>query len=94
MDDERKIVCFIAESLDGYIATEDESLDWLFKVEGTGDNGYSEFIKTIDTVVMGRKTYDWVMDMEKGEYPYEGFKSYIYSRSAPTGNSSKDDWWI
>ncbi|MFC3209744.1 dihydrofolate reductase family protein [Planomicrobium okeanokoites] len=81
MADERKIVCYIAESLDGYIATEDDSLDWLFKVEGEGDAGYAEFMETIDTVVMGRRTYDWVMDMEKGEYPYEGLKSYIYSRS-------------
>lgn len=90
MGDERKIVCFIAESLDGYIATEDGSLDWLFKVRGEGDNGYSEFLETIDTVIMGRKTYDWVMEMEKGEYPYEELKSYIYSRSVPSENSLED----
>ena len=63
--DNRKIVCYIAASLDGYIATEDDSLDWLFKVEGEGDAGYAEFMETIDTVVMGRRTYDWVMEMEK-----------------------------
>jgi dihydrofolate reductase len=82
MASERKIVCYIATSLDGYIATEDDSLDWLFKVEGEGDAGYSEFIETIDTVVMGRRTYDWVMEMEKGRYPYEELQSFIYSRSA------------
>lgn len=87
---ERKIVCYIAESLDGYIATEDDSLDWLFKVEGEGDAGYADFMETIDTVVMGRRTYDWVMEMEKGEYPYVGIKSYIYSRSVPAGKPFGD----
>lgn len=85
--DNRKIVCYIAVSLDGYIATEDDSLDWLFKVEGEGDAGYAEFMETIDTVVMGRRTYDWVMEMEKDEYPYTGLKSYIFSRSVPASVS-------
>lgn len=85
--DNRKIVCYIAASLDGYIATEDDSLDWLFKVEGEGDAGYAEFMETIDTVVMGRRTYDWVMEMEKGEYPYAGLKSYIFSHSVPAAVS-------
>ena len=90
MADERKIVCYIAESLDGYIATEDDSLDWLFKVEGEGDAGYAEFMETIDTVVMGRRTYDWVMEMEKDEYPYEGLQSYIYSRSVKDSSPASD----
>lgn len=83
MEDKRKIVCYIAESLDGYIATEDDSLDWLFQVEGEGDAGYAEFMETIDTVVMGRRTYEWVMEMEKGEYPYSGLQSYVYSHTSP-----------
>lgn len=83
MANKRKFVCYIAESLDGYIATEDDSLEWLFKVEGEGDAGYSEFMETIDTVVMGRRTYDWVMEMEKGEYPYKNIKTYVFSRTIP-----------
>jgi len=51
----RKVVLFIASSLDGYIATKNESLDWLFQVEGEGDNGISEFYETIDTIIMGKK---------------------------------------
>lgn len=51
----RKVVLFIASSLDGYIATKDESLDWLFQVEGEGDNDISEFYETIDTIIMGKK---------------------------------------
>ncbi len=65
----RKVIVYIATSLDGYIATKDESLDWLFKVEGEGDNGYSEFYDTIDTIVLGRRTYDWIMNEEKGNFP-------------------------
>lgn len=87
MAGKRRIVCYIAESLDGYIATEDDSLDWLFKIDGDGDAGYSEFMETIDTVVMGRRTYDWVMEMEKGEYPYRDLKSYVFSRTIPASKA-------
>ena len=82
---QRKLVCYIAASLDGYIATEDDSLEWLFKVEMEGDGGYTEFVKTIDTVVMGRRTYEWIMEMEKGKFPYEGKECYVFS-SKQTGS--------
>ncbi|MGX9134105.1 dihydrofolate reductase family protein [Rummeliibacillus sp. JY-2-4R] len=77
----RKIVLFIATSLDGYIATEDESLEWLDAVEGEGDNGYSEFLQTVDTILMGRKTYDWVMKATNGEFPYKNESCYVYTRA-------------
>lgn len=90
MADNRKIVCYIAQSLDGYIATEDDSLEWLFNVEGEGDAGYAEFMESIDTVIMGRRTYDWVMEMEKGSYPYPGLKSYIFTRTVPTESPAEE----
>ncbi|GAK09162.1 dihydrofolate reductase [Geomicrobium sp. JCM 19038] len=77
----RKVVVFIASSLDGYIATEDESLEWLFNVEGEGDNGTSEFYETVDTVVMGKRTYDWVMNEQAGEFPYKDKECYVFTRS-------------
>ncbi|MCD4714815.1 MAG: dihydrofolate reductase family protein [Clostridiales bacterium] len=77
----RKVMVFIATSLDGYIATEDDSLDWLFKVEGEGDNGYSEFYETVDTIILGRRTYDWIMNVEKENFPYKNKKCYVFTRS-------------
>ncbi|WP_338450955.1 dihydrofolate reductase family protein [Niallia oryzisoli] len=82
MKTKRKIVLFIAQSLDGYIATKDDSLDWLFNVEGEGDNGYSEFFDTVDTILMGKRTYDWIMKHENGNFPYENKQCYVFSRSA------------
>lgn len=54
MRSQRKLVLFIAASLDGYIATKSDTLDWLFKVEGEGDNGYSEFYLKTPTSIVSR----------------------------------------
>lgn len=57
-----RILGYIAASLDGYIATEDDGLDWLFKYDSDnlGEHDYRLFIKRIRTVVMGRGTYDFI----------------------------------
>ncbi len=81
MLNQRKVVLFIAMSLDGYIAAEEDSLEWLFQVEGEGDNGYSEFYETIDTIILGRRTYDWIIDKEGDNFPYKDAKCYVYSNS-------------
>jgi len=51
----RKVVLFAASSLDGFIARPDGAIDWLFQ---DGDYGFSEFMETVDSVVLGRKTYE------------------------------------
>jgi dihydrofolate reductase len=79
----RKIILFIASSLDGYIARENGDIDWLPE---TGSSGYDDFIKSVDTVVMGKKTYDQVLTF--GDYPYKDKKSYVFTRSK---NPSKDE---
>ncbi len=78
---QRKVVLFIAMSLDGYIAAEEDSLEWLFQVEGEGDNGYSEFYETIDTIILGRRTYDWIIDKEGDNFPYKDAKCYVYTNT-------------
>ena len=50
---ERKVVLYIAQSLDGFIATEDHDISWLSIVEQEGeDYGYEAFVDTVDTVFM------------------------------------------
>ncbi|SCY54499.1 dihydrofolate reductase family protein [Alkaliphilus peptidifermentans] len=85
---DRKVVLYIATSLDGYIATENDSLEWLFKTDGEGDNGYSEFTKTIDTIILGRRTYDWIMNMELGKFPYQNKKCYVFSNTIFESNEN------
>ena len=71
----RRVKLFIATSLDGYIARPDGGIDWLF---GDADYGYREFYESIDTVVMGRKTYE--LSLSFGEYPYPRTAAYVFSR--------------
>jgi dihydrofolate reductase len=74
----RKIILYIAPSLDGYIARRDGSIDWLRKYEtGEEDYGYNEFLKSVDTLLMGRKTYEQIVGF--GEWPYEGKQGYVFS---------------
>lgn len=57
----RKLCLYIACSLDSYIAKSNDDLNFLKLVEKEGeDYGYTEFISTVDTLIIGRKTYDWV----------------------------------
>ena len=69
----RKIKLFIASSLDGFIAREDGGIDWLF----TGDYGYAKFYNSIDTVLMGRKTYE--LGLKLGEY-YKGKRVIVFTK--------------
>jgi dihydrofolate reductase len=74
----RTLSIFIATSLDGYIAKPDDDLSFLKLVEKVGeDYGYSEFITTIDTIILGRKTYDWVLK-EIGSSHYDSGERNIY----------------
>ena len=77
----RKVILYIASSLDGYIAGTNGDLDWLDSFGSPDDFGYREFISTIDTVVMGCKTYDDVLRRHPGEYFWPDQKSYVFSRT-------------
>ncbi|GGE94377.1 dihydrofolate reductase family protein [Mycetocola zhadangensis] len=71
---------FLATSVDGFIAREDDTLDWLVgRGEALGDTGYDDFFASIDAMVMGRGTYDVVKDFE--EYPYGDKRILILSTS-------------
>ncbi len=61
---------YIAVSLDGFIATSDGGLDWLDEIPNPDKNdyGYGEFIKNIDAIVMGRKTFEKVVTFDQWVY--------------------------
>lgn len=78
----RKLTVYIAMSLDGFIAKPGDDLSFLTRVEKEGeDYGYSSFYARIDTVIMGRKTYDWVYSMT-GEMPHPDKKLFVCTRQA------------
>ena len=82
----RKVTFGGANSLDNYIARKDDAVDWLL----WGDEAaalMADFWKTIDTVLMGRKTYEVVL--RSGTTAYPGVKNYVFSRTlekAPDGS--------
>ena len=78
----RKVILYIAASLDGFIAKPDDDLSFLSIVQQEGeDYGYAEFIKSVDTVVIGRKTYDWVMT-QVSLFPHADKNSFVITRTA------------
>ncbi len=81
MTADRKVILYISMSLDGYIATKDNSLEFLSIVEQEGeDYGYNDFVKSVDTVIIGRKTYEKVIAMGY-EYPHTDKDVYIITRT-------------
>jgi len=84
----RKLCLFIAISLDGFIAKTDGDISFLNQVELEGeDYGYSGFINTVDTVILGRKTYDKVLSMGI-ESPYGDRQIFVITRT-PRPDSGK-----
>jgi len=77
----RPLTLYIAASLDGYIARPDGDISWLSIVEAPPeDYGYADFIHTVDTIVIGRKTYDKVLSFGI-PWPHAGRKCYVLSRT-------------
>lgn len=74
----RKLSLFMATSLDGYIAQPNDDLSFLKLVEKEGeDYGYAEFTANIDTIIIGRKTYDYVL-REIGSSHYDNGERNVY----------------
>ena len=80
----RNISLFIAVSLDGYIAKPNDDLSFLKLVEKEGeDYGYAEFTDTIDTIIVGRRTYDYVL-REIGPSHYDNGQRDVYVLTTTT----------
>jgi dihydrofolate reductase len=80
---QRKIIVYIATSADGYIARPDGSVDWLDRPMPKGGYGMGAFARSIDTILWGRKTYDFAAKMG-GVGVYGRVKHYAFSRHPPS----------
>jgi dihydrofolate reductase len=81
---------YTATSLDGFIATEDDSLEWLFPLGSLDDSSYPEFISKVGALAMGSATYEWmVRNAEKvaaetgSQWPYTQPAWIFSSRNLP-----------
>ena len=71
-----RVQVYIAKSLDGYIARESGDIDWLPQ---PSESSFNTFYKSVDTVIMGKTTYDQILTF--GAYPYQDKKSFVFTRT-------------
>lgn len=81
---------YTASSLDGFIATEDHSLDWLFPLGDIAETSYPAFIQEVGALAMGSSTYEWMLkhivkpdSASPGSWPYEQPAWVFSSRDLP-----------
>lgn len=76
----RKLILYIAASVNGKIAAEDGSVAWLdaFSNPENGDYGYQEFYDGVDTTIQGNATYKQILDWGI-EFPYKGKSNYVFT---------------
>lgn len=84
----RKIIVSIATSADGYIARPDGDVEWLNRRPSNVDYGMKAFYRTIDTILYGRKTYDWSLAYQKkhgikGSMFDKNVANYVFSHKPP-----------
>jgi dihydrofolate reductase len=80
---QRKIIVYVATSADGYIARPDGNVDWLDRPMPKDGYGMTAFARSIDTILWGRKTYDFAAKMG-GVGVYGKVKHYAFSRQPPS----------
>ena len=81
----RKITYGGANSLDNYIARPDHTFDWIMHSKEAMEY-LSDYWKTIDTILMGRKTYEVALQQSKGKsIAHPGIKTYVFSRTLSAG---------
>ncbi len=78
----RKVILNVAVSLDGFIEGPNGEYDWCFTDQ---DYGMSAFLKNIDAVFYGRKSYEMMLRADfSGENPFINFKTYVFSETLQT----------
>jgi len=91
----KRVILYIAMSLDGYIADINGNVNWI-----EGDNSipnddddtmgnYTKFIDTVDTILMGFNTYEQIVTtLSPQKWPYEGLKSYVFTNKRLVSQST------
>ncbi|MFJ6417195.1 dihydrofolate reductase family protein [Paeniglutamicibacter sp. NPDC091659] len=72
---------YVAASVDGYIADENERLDWLMEFDGFEGQleGYEAFLENIGAIVLGADTYSWMLREIGDEWPYAGLPVWVFT---------------
>lgn len=70
---------FVGASLDGFIADENENLDWLLQFEGDDANPYDEFIQGVGAAAMGATTYEWVQRHDPESWKRMGLPTWVFT---------------
>jgi dihydrofolate reductase len=78
----RRIVAYVASSLDGYIAGPDDDMGWLPRLD-PGAVGYSDFLRDVAAIAMGRRTYEWIDGA--GPWPYGDMPAWVVSTTLDEG---------
>lgn len=78
----RKVILYVAVSLDGYIADAQKSVHW---IKGQDDSAemldtYTPFFASVDTVIMGKRTYDQIVtELSPERWPYTEAETYVFT---------------
>jgi dihydrofolate reductase len=72
---------YTATALDGFIADEEHSLDWLFSrnQDRAGPLNYADFITGVGAVAMGSTTYEWIQQHDPGRWSYGDRPTYVFT---------------
>lgn len=74
-----KVIFYVAASLDMLIADDQGGVDWLQQFsDGTVDYGFHQFLDSVDTVMMGSKTYQQILSF--GTWPYQGKRGVVFTK--------------
>jgi len=78
----KKVVLYMATSIDGYVASNDGGVDWLeTEVDlGNDDYAFESFKGRVDTILMGRKSYEQTLTF--GDWAFGNHNTYVFSKSA------------
>lgn len=81
---------FVGVSLDGFLARADGSIDWLRPFEGE-EHGYRDFFDSVDTIVIGRRTYEFVLQMLASgmDWPYAGKRCVVMTHHPIAGRNGE-----